>query len=92
MSPRAPRRRRPSDADDPSAATWAVLPGPMVVCSNQRHRLAEIGKVDFFGAPGREIAEGLVSGLEERMKPTTGESSRSTRSPRASRSSASAPG
>jgi hypothetical protein len=42
-----------------------------------RHRLTEIGEVDFFGAPGREIAEGLVSGLEERMKPTTDESSRS---------------
>ncbi|HEY6101017.1 MAG TPA: chromate resistance protein ChrB domain-containing protein [Anaeromyxobacter sp.] len=43
-----------------------------------RHRLAEAGKVDFFGAPGREIAEGLVSGLEARMKPTTDEASRRT--------------
>ena len=34
-----------------------------------RRRLAEIGAIDFFGAPGREIAEGLVSGLEETMKP-----------------------
>jgi hypothetical protein len=32
-----------------------------------RRRLAEIGAIDFFGAPGREIAEGLVSGLEETM-------------------------
>ncbi len=49
-----------------------------------RHRLAELGAIDFFGAPGREIAEGLVSGLEERMKPTTEEASqRSTPTPRA---------
>jgi hypothetical protein len=30
-----------------------------------RRRLVELGAIDFFGAPGREIAEGLVSGLEE---------------------------
>jgi hypothetical protein len=36
-----------------------------------RRRLAEIEGIDFFGAPGREIAEGLVAGLEERMKPQT---------------------
>ena len=40
-----------------------------------RQRLVEVGAVDFFGAPGREIAEGLVSGLEERMKPTSEEAS-----------------
>ncbi len=39
--------------------------------SRLRQRLAEIGAIDFFGAPGREIAEGLVSGLEKRMKPTS---------------------
>jgi hypothetical protein len=34
-----------------------------------RHRLTELSEIDFFGAPGREIVEGLVSGLEARMKP-----------------------
>ena len=32
-----------------------------------RRRLAEAVAIDFFGAPGREAAEGLVSGLEARM-------------------------
>ena len=36
-----------------------------------RQRLGEIEAIDFFGAPGREIADGLVAGLEERMKPET---------------------
>lgn len=44
-----------------------------------RHRLTELAAIDFFGAPGREIAEGLVSGLEERMKPTTEGVSRTSR-------------
>jgi hypothetical protein len=35
-----------------------------------RQRLSELDAIDFFGAPGREIAEGLVSGMEARMKPT----------------------
>jgi hypothetical protein len=35
-----------------------------------RRRLAEIVAIDFFGATGREVAEGLVAALEERMKPT----------------------
>jgi hypothetical protein len=35
-----------------------------------RQRLSELGAIDFFGAPGREIAEGLVSGMEARMKPS----------------------
>src|SRR6266540_3271878 len=30
--------------------------------------LAELVAIDFFGAPGREAAEGLVSGVEARMK------------------------
>lgn len=34
-----------------------------------RRRLTELAAIDFFGAPGREIAEGLVSGMEARMKP-----------------------
>jgi hypothetical protein len=35
-----------------------------------RQRLSELVEIDFFGAPGREIAEGLVSGMEVRMKPS----------------------
>ncbi len=34
-----------------------------------RRRLAEVVAIDFFGAPGREAVEGLVAGLEDRMKP-----------------------
>jgi hypothetical protein len=34
-----------------------------------RRRLAELVAIDFFGAAGREAAEGLVAGLEARMKP-----------------------
>ena len=34
-----------------------------------RKRLAEIAKIDFFCAPGREAAEGLISGLEQRIAP-----------------------
>ncbi len=36
-----------------------------------RKRLGELEAIDFFGAPGREIAEGLLSGLEARMKTQT---------------------
>jgi hypothetical protein len=32
-----------------------------------KRRLAEVIAIDFFGAPGREAAEGLVSGVEARM-------------------------
>ena len=32
-----------------------------------KRRLAELVAIDFFGAPGREAAEGLVSGVEARM-------------------------
>jgi hypothetical protein len=32
-----------------------------------KRRLAEVVVIDFFGAPGREAAEGLVSGVEARM-------------------------
>jgi hypothetical protein len=35
-----------------------------------RQRLSELVAIDFFGAPGREIAEGVVSGMEARMKPS----------------------
>ena len=33
-----------------------------------KRRLAELVAIDFFGAPGREVAEGLVSGVEARMR------------------------
>jgi len=32
-----------------------------------RKRLADISRVDFFGAPGREAVEGLLAGLEDRL-------------------------
>jgi hypothetical protein len=32
-----------------------------------KRRLAEVVAIDFFGAPGREAVEGLVSGVEARM-------------------------
>jgi hypothetical protein len=35
-----------------------------------RQRMSELVEIDFFGAPGREIVEGLVSGMEARMKPS----------------------
>jgi hypothetical protein len=44
-----------------------------------RQRLAEVARIDFFEAPGREIAEGLVASLEERMKPRSEETSRQAR-------------
>src|SRR5262249_55804199 len=34
-----------------------------------RRRLTEVGRIDFFAAPGREAAEGRVSGLEGRLHP-----------------------
>ncbi len=35
-----------------------------------RRRLVAIEKLDFFGAPGREIAEGILSTLEARLEPS----------------------
>jgi hypothetical protein len=37
-----------------------------------RKRLAEVAAIDFFGAPGREAVEGLLSGIEARLQPTAG--------------------
>src|SRR5512139_245609 len=34
-----------------------------------RKRLSDITKIDFFAAPGREAAEGLIAGLEQRVAP-----------------------
>ncbi len=33
-----------------------------------RQRATELAGIDFFGAPGREVLEGLLSGMEARMK------------------------
>jgi hypothetical protein len=37
--------------------------------SRLRRKLTDVGRIDFFSAPGREAAEGLVSGLEARLRP-----------------------
>jgi hypothetical protein len=37
-----------------------------------RRRATEIVAIDFFGAPGREIVEGLLSGMEARMRTIEG--------------------
>jgi len=34
-----------------------------------RKRLSEIQAIDFFGAPGRDAAEGLLAGIEARLRP-----------------------
>jgi hypothetical protein len=34
-----------------------------------RRRLTEVGRIDFFAAPGREAPEGRLSGLEARLRP-----------------------
>ncbi len=33
-----------------------------------RQRTSELSDIDFFGAPGRELVEGMLSGLEARMQ------------------------
>jgi hypothetical protein len=38
-----------------------------------RRRLTEVGKIDFFDAPRREPTEGLVSGVEARLRPAGAE-------------------
>jgi hypothetical protein len=40
--------------------------------SRLRQRAAELAAIDFFGAPGREVVEGLLSGMEARMRPVEG--------------------
>ena len=37
-----------------------------------RQRMAELAAIDFFGAPGREVVEGLLSGMEARMRTVEG--------------------
>jgi len=43
-----------------------------------RKRLADIGKIDFFGAPGREATVGLIAGLEQRLSPARPQSTLAT--------------
>jgi hypothetical protein len=54
-----PRAAVPKTRQAPLAAEVARL----------RRRLADVTKIDFFGAPGREATEGRVSGLEMRLRP-----------------------
>jgi hypothetical protein len=56
-------RARSLSEEARSATTTAVM--------RFRKRLAEIAQIDFFGAPGREAAEGLITGLEQRISPAT---------------------
>ncbi|GEJ57128.1 chrB protein [Anaeromyxobacter diazotrophicus] len=37
-----------------------------------RQRAVELAAIDFFGAPGREVVEGLLSGMEARMRTVEG--------------------
>src|SRR5262249_11435812 len=37
-----------------------------------RQRLAAVAEIDFFGAPGREVAEGFVAELEHLVEPREG--------------------
>ncbi len=37
-----------------------------------RRRLAEVAAIDFFGASGRETVEGLLSGIETRLREASG--------------------
>ena len=52
---RAAQRRRGADEARPSLLRL-------------RKRLAEVIAIDFFGAPGREAVEGLLSGIEARLR------------------------
>ena len=52
---RSARRRR---ATDDAASALLRL----------RKRLAEVAAIDFFGAPGREAVEGLLAGIEARLR------------------------
>ena len=37
-----------------------------------RQRVTELAAIDFFGAPGREVVEGLLAGMEARMRTVEG--------------------
>src|SRR5262249_30324859 len=40
-----------------------------VALSRFRKRVADIARIDFFGAPGREAVDGLLAGLDQRLSP-----------------------
>jgi hypothetical protein len=46
-----------------------------------RKRLSEIEHIDFFGAPGREAAEGLIADLERRITPQSPSNAAAVASP-----------
>src|SRR5262249_19355823 len=52
-----------------SAAVRARLAQAQADVARLRKRLADVVGIDFFGAPGREAAEGYVSGLEAKLRP-----------------------
>lgn len=53
----------------PSAETGLAVDADL---ERLRRRLKAIGDIDFFGAPGREIAEGLFRDLERHVRAPTG--------------------
>lgn len=83
------RAARDVDYDAIGAAARKLARGTMserrraqleVEVSRLRRRLGEVGKIDFFGAPGREAAEGLVGALESRLRPAAAAGTRAARS------------
>jgi hypothetical protein len=46
-----------------------------------KRRFAEVGAIDFFNAPGREAAAGLIAGLESRLRPAPAPEAASRPSP-----------
>jgi hypothetical protein len=57
------RRARVTDAKRPELAKQLA---------RLRQRASELSAIDFFGAPGREVVEGLLSGMEARMRTVEG--------------------
>lgn len=58
-----PRRGAVTDARRPELAKQLA---------RLRQRATELAAIDFFGAPGREVVEGLLSGMEARMRTVEG--------------------
>jgi len=47
-----------------AAPTKACSPRPRIDLARLNRRFIEVGEIDFFDAPGREAAAGLLAGLE----------------------------
>jgi hypothetical protein len=73
------RERDYREVAEQARALASSSPGRGPVPSNRRAELAgqiarlrrrttELAEIDFFGAPGREVVEGLLSGMEARMR------------------------